>query len=196
MSAVLEETQSKLITADELLLMPNTKYGCELVRGKLTRYMPTGVLHGIVSAKIGSLLSNFVSANSLGIVLGAETGFYIFQKPDTVRAPDAAFVGNEKLEKHGISEKFFPDAPDLAVEVVSPSDKKKDIEDKVNDYLAAGVSIVWVIYPQNRIAAVYRQSNLVSILRDDDELDGEDVLPEFRLPLTELFGNLPEVRKN
>jgi Uma2 family endonuclease len=195
MSAVLEETQTKLITADELLLMPNTKYGCELVRGKIVRYMPTGISHGIVAAKVVRSLGSFVNENKLGIVLAAETGFYIFQTPDTVRAPDAAFIGNEKLAKYGITEKFFPDAPDLAVEVVSPSDRKKEIEDKIKDYLTAGVSIIWVIYPQNRIVAVYRQSNLVSILRDDDELDGENVLPDFRLSLSELFADLPEIKR-
>lgn len=158
--------------------------------------MPTGIYHGMISALIGHFLSIYVRNNRLGIVLGAETGFYIFQNPDTVRAPDAAFISNEKLAQHGITEKFFPDAPDLAVEVVSPSDKKKEIEDKINDYLTAGVSLVWVIYPQNRIVAVYRQSNLVSILRDDDELDGEKILPDFRLSLTDLFADLPELKKD
>jgi len=193
MSGVLDETTTKLITAEELLSMPNTKHGCELVRGRIIRYMPTGILHGIVSAKIAQFLGGFVTEKRLGVVLGAETGFYIFQTPDTVRAPDASFIGNEKLAKYGISEKFFPDAPDLAVEIVSPSDKKKDIEDKIKDYLTAGVHLAWVIYPQNRIAAVYRQSNIVSILREDDELDGENILPGFHLSLMELFGDLPEV---
>ncbi len=195
MSAVLEETQSRLMTADKLFTMPNTKYGCELVRGKLIEYMPTGVLHGIVAPQIGQALSNFVKANKLGVVLAAETGFYIFQTPDTVRAPDSAFIGNEKLAKHGITEKFSPDAPDLAVEVVSPSDRKKDIEEKIKDYLSAGVQIVWIVYPQNRIAAVYRQNNIVSILREDDEFDGEGVLPNFRFALAELFNNLPEIKR-
>lgn len=196
MSAILEQTQNKLITADELFMMPNTKRGCELVRGRIIKYMPTVITHGIVATQIGQALSNFVKANKLGIVLAAETGFYIFQSPDTVRAPDASFVGNEKLAKHGITEKFFPDAPDLAVEVVSPSDRKKDIEEKIKDYLSAGVQIVWIVYPQNRIVAVYRQNNIVSILRDNDELDGESVLPDFRLSLTELFGNLPMIKEN
>ncbi len=196
MSAVLEEVQTKLITADELLFMPNTKYGCELVRGKIVRYMPTGISHGIISAKIGRELSNFVSEHKIGIVLGAETGFYIFQNPDTVRAPDSAFIGNEKLAKYGITEKYFPAAPDLAVEVVSPSDRKKDIEDKIKDYLTAGVSLVWIIYPPNRIVAVYRQSNLVSILRDNDDLDGENILPDFQLSLSELFADLPEIKRD
>lgn len=195
MSAVLEETQNRLITADELFMMPNTKRGCELVRGRLIKYMPTGMIHGIVATQIGQALSNFVRANNLGIVLAAETGFYIFQTPDTVRAPDSAFVGSDKLAKHGITEKFFPDAPDLTVEVVSPSDRKKDIEEKVKDYLSAGVKLVWIIYPQNRIAAVYRQNNIVSILREDDEFDGEEFLPNFRLALSELFDNLPQIKK-
>ena len=195
MSAVLEETQNRLMTADELFMMPNTERGCELVRGKLIKYMPTGMIHGIITTQIGQALSNFVRANNLGIVLAAETGFYIFQTPDTVRAPDSSFIGNEKIAKHGITEKYFPDAPDLAVEVVSPGDRKKDFEEKVKDYLSAGVQLVWIIYPQNRIVAVYRQNNIVSILREDDEFDGESVLPNFRFALSELFDNLPEIKK-
>ncbi len=179
MSAVLEETQNRLITADELFMMPNTKRGCELVRGRLIKYMPTGMIHGIVATQIGQALSNFVRANNLGIVVAA----------------DSAFVGSDKLAKHGITEKFFPDAPDLTVEVVSPSDRKKDIEEKVKDYLSAGVQLVWIIYPQNRIAAVYRQNNIVSILREDDEFDGEEFPPNFRLALSELFDNLPQIKK-
>ena len=195
MSAVLEETQNRLMTADELFMMPNTERGCELVRGKLIKYMPTGMIHGIITTQIGQALSNFVRANNLGIVLAAETGFYIFQTPDTVRAPNSSFIGNEKIAKHGITEKYFPDAPDLAVEVVSPGDRKKDFEEKVKDYLSAGVQLVWIIYPQNRIVAVYRQNNIVSILREDDEFDGESVLPNFRFALSELFDNLPEIKK-
>jgi Uma2 family endonuclease len=197
MSAVLERTQTHLVTADELFLMPDTKRGCELVRGKITKYMPAGNLHGVIALKIGRVIGNFVEENNLGVVVAAaETGFIISRNPDTVRAPDAAFIGNEKLAKHGITEKFFPVAPDLAVEVVSPSDKKRDIEEKIKDYLTAGVPIVWIIYPQNRVAAVYRQSNIVSILREDDELDGENILPNFRLSLSKIFGDLPEVKRD
>lgn len=196
MSAVLEETQSKLITAEELFSMPNTKFGCELVRGKLIRYMPAGNLHGIIALKIGRIIGNFVDEHNLGVVVAAETGFRISKNPDTVRAPDSAFIGNEKLAKHGISEKFFPDAPDLAVEVVSPGDKKKDIEEKVQDYLSAGVKLIWTIYPQKQIVVVHRQSKVVSILFENDELEGEDVLPNFRYSLEKLFANLPEIKKD
>ncbi len=192
MSSVLDLKEQKRLTADELLVMPNTRFGYELVRGELKKYMPTGFLHGLIASRIGRIIGNFVDENDLGVTFAAETGFLIFQNPDTVRAPDSAFVSKEKLEKHGITEKFFPDAPDLAVEVVSPSDRKKDIEEKIRDYLKAGVSLVWVIYPQNKIIAVHRQSNITSILRETDELDGEDVLPNFRCPLNEIFGDLTE----
>jgi Uma2 family endonuclease len=196
MSAVLEETQTKLMTADELLLMPDSRWGYELVRGKLKKYMPAGNLHGIIALKIGRIIGNFVEDNNLGVVVAAETGFKIFQNPDTVRAPDSAFISNERLAKHGITEKFFPDAPNLAVEVVSPSDKKKDVEEKIKDYLAAGVELVWVIYPQKQIVVVHRQTEVVSILFETDELEGEEVLPNFRLPLEKLFANLPEIKEN
>lgn len=196
MSAVLENPQTKLMTSDELLIMPNSRWGYELVRGKLKKYMPAGNLHGIIASKIGRIIGNFVDENDLGVVVAAETGFKIFQNPDTVRAPDSAFIGKEKLAKHGITEKFFPDAPDLAVEVVSPSDKKKDIEEKIQDYLAAGVKLIWTIYPQKQIVVVHRQSKVVSILFETDEFEGEDVLPNFHFPLEKLFENLPEIKRD
>lgn len=193
MSAVLDvENKAKLITADELLVMPNTRFGFELVCGELKEYMPTGMLHGIIATRIGTQLSFFVSENNLGVVLAAETGFNIFQNPDTVRAPDSAFIGKEKLKKYGLTEKFFPAAPDLAVEVVSPNDRKKDIESKIKDYLSAGVELIWVIYPKNKVVAVYRQNNLVSILRETDTLEGEEILPNFQLSLEKLFADLPK----
>ncbi|HEV8157654.1 MAG TPA: Uma2 family endonuclease, partial [Pyrinomonadaceae bacterium] len=181
MSAILEQTRTGLMTADELLMMQNSRWGYELVRGKLKKYMPAGNLHGIIALKIGRIVGNFVEENNLGVVVAAETGFLISHNPDTVRAPDSAFIGKEKLAKYGITEKFFPDAPDLAVEVVSPNDRKKDIEDKVQDYLAAGVNLIWIIYPQKQFVAVHRQSKIVSILFETDELEGEEVLPDFRL---------------
>lgn len=195
MSAVLENPRTGLMTADELLMMPNSRWGYELVRGKLKKYMPAGILHGFIASKIGAFLTIFVDEHNLGAVFAAETGFYIFQNPDTVRAPDSAFVGKEKLAKYGISKGFFPDAPDLAVEVVSPNDKKKDIEDKIQDYLKAGVKLIWIIYPQKQFAAVYRQSKIVSILFENDELEGEDVIPNFTLPLEKIFGNLPQIEE-
>ena len=196
MSAILEQTRTGLMTADELLMMPNSRWGYELVRGKLKKYMPAGNLHGIIALKIGRIVGNFVEENNLGVVVAAETGFLISHNPDTVRAPDSAFIGKEKLAKYGITEKFFPDAPDLAVEVVSPNDRKKDIEDKVQDYLAAGVNLIWIIYPQKQFVVVHRQSKIVSILFETDELEGEEVLPNFRLPLEKLFGNLPVIKEN
>jgi len=196
MSAILEQTRTGLMTADELLMMQNSRWGYELVRGKLKKYMPAGNLHGIIALKIGRIVGNFVEENNLGVVVAAETGFLISHNPDTVRAPDSAFIGKEKLAKYGITEKFFPDAPDLAVEVVSPNDRKKDIEDKVQDYLTAGVNLIWIIYPQKQFVVVHRQSKIVSILFETDELEGEEVLPNFRLPLEKLFGNLPVIKEN
>lgn len=196
MSAILEKQRFGLMTADELLMMPDSRWGYELVRGKLKKYMPAGNLHGIIASKIGRIIGNFVEENDLGVVVAAETGFKIFQNPDTVRAPDSAFIGKEKLAKHGITQKFFPDAPDLAVEVVSPSDKKKEIEEKIQDYLKAGVGLIWIIYPRKQLIAVYRQSKIVSILFETDELEGEDVLPNFRFPVGKIFENLPEVKED
>lgn len=195
MSVVIDDVQTKLMTADELLAMPDSRWGYELIRGKLKKYMPAGNLHGYIASRIGAFLTIFVEENQLGAVFAAETGFTIFNDPDTVRAPDSAFVGNEKLNKHGISRAFFPDAPDLAVEVVSPNDRKNDIEEKVQDYLTAGVRLIWIIYPQKQIVAVYRQNGNASILFETDMLDGEDVIPNFQLSLEKIFGNLPQIKE-
>ena len=192
MSAVLDLKDQKTMTADELLTMPNAQFGCELVRGKFKKYMPTGFLHGLIASRIGRIIGNFVDENDLGVTFAAETGFLIFQNPDTVRAPDSAFISKENFKKHGVTEKFFSGAPDLAVEVVSPSDRKKDIEEKIRDYLKTGVALVWIIYPQNKIVAVHRQNNITSILRETDELDGENILPNFRCSLEKIFGDLDE----
>lgn len=195
MSVVIDDVQTKLMTADDFWVMPDSRWGYELIRGKLKKYMPAGILRGYVASRIGAFLTIFVEEHKLGAVFAAETGFTIFNDPDTVRAPDAAFVGNEKLAEHGISQTFFSGAPDLAVEVVSPNDRKNDIEEKVQDYLMAGVRLIWIIYPQKQVVAVYRQNGNASILFETDMLDGEDVIPNFQLSLEKIFGNLPPIKE-
>lgn len=195
MSAVLTETQTKLMTADELLVLPNSRYGYELVRGKLKKYMSGGNLHGIIIGGLARLISNYVYENNLGETPAAETGYKIFFDPDTVRAPDISFISKEKLMRIGITEKFFPAAPDLAVEVVSPNDREKDIQGKIADYLIADVPLIWIVRPRNQTVTVYRPDQEPQILSRSDVLEGGDVFPGFRLPLAELFGNLPEIKE-
>ncbi|HEX8198417.1 MAG TPA: Uma2 family endonuclease [Pyrinomonadaceae bacterium] len=195
MSAVLTETQSKLMTADELLVLPNSRYGYELVRGKLKKYMPGGNLHGIIIGRLARLISNYVHDNNLGETPAAETGYKIFFDPDTVRAPDISFISKEKLMRIGITEKFFPAAPDLAVEVVSPNDREKDIQGKIADYLIADVPLIWIVRPKNQTITVYRPDQEPQVLSRSNNLDGGNALPGFSCSLEQIFGNLPEIKE-
>lgn len=160
----------------------------ELVRGRVVREPAAGFEHGRITAIVGSILTRFVGERNLGVVVGAETGFVLAEDPPIVRAPDAAFVATARLPVGTTSIKGFARlAPDLAVEIVSPSNSAADIRDKVRDYLDAGVRLVWVLEPRDRAVAVHRSGQERVVLRSDDALDGDDVLPGLRVPVTELF---------
>jgi Uma2 family endonuclease len=139
-----------------------------------------------VASKIAWRLAQHVEANKLGEVFAAETGFKISTNPDTVRAPDAAFVTRERIEKLGIPKEYWPGAPDLAVEVVSPNDSYVDVEEKVLDWLEAGTRMV-IVVPGKRVVSVYRALQ-AKLLTENDVLDGEDVVPGWSVPVKALFG--------
>lgn len=135
----------------------------------------------------GLLLGQFVKANSLGVVFGAETGFKLASNPDTVRAPDPGSVRRERIPEGGIPRDFWPGAPDLAVEVISPCDRYTDVEEKVNDWLDAGTRMVMVVNPRTRIVTVYRSHTDVARLTESDFLSGDEVVPGFTCRASELF---------
>lgn len=178
-----------LVTADELA----TEYRqqrCELVEGKVRLMSPAGFGHGTLAARIATALSYCVERQSLGAVVGAETGFRIDRDPDTVLAPDAAFIKQARIEEIGFTESFFPEAPALAVEVTSPGDTAEEVDDKSRRWLAAGCEMVWVVYPRGRSVTVYKSLDDVRILTGDAALDGGELLPGFSYPLAELFAGL------
>lgn len=175
-----------LHTADELLGMPDDGWRYELLRGRLLREPPAGGEHSWVGVTLGARLREFVGTRHPGFVFGADCGFRIATDPDTVRAPDASFVSAERLPA-GPPRGYVPFAPDLAVEIVSPSDRMSHVTGKVIDYLDAGTRLVWVIDPATRTAAVYRSRTEVFLLRENDALDGDEVLPGFRAPVAELL---------
>jgi len=178
----------QLMTAEELLYtnVPNKR--AELVRGVLVVREPAGGRHGRVTNELSRTIGNHVHAHALGAVYAAETGFTLARRPDTVRAPDVAFVRRERLpdpEPTG-----FPDlAPDLVVEVVSPGDRAGEILAKVADWLSAGTRLVWVVDPERRLARVYRADGSEQIVEEADRLLGEDVLPGFSCPLASILGS-------
>jgi Uma2 family endonuclease len=169
---------SVLMTAEQLLNSRVPDKHVELVRGVLVVREPAGLRHGRVTSALTRRLADHVETHSFGVVYAADTGFTLARDPDTVRAPDIAFVRRERLpspEPPG-----FPDlAPDLVVEVLSPGDRPGEVLAKVADWLSAGTRLVWVIDPERRHARVYRDDGTETLLTANEALDGEDVVPGF-----------------
>lgn len=171
-------TTSALLTAEELLQLSIPNKHVELVRGVLVVREPPGGRHGRIAANVAFELSKHVRANELGVVYAAETGFTLSRHPDTVRAPDVAFIGRDRLpapEPTGYPEL----GPDLVVEVLSPGDRAGETLTKVGEWLSAGTRLVWIIDPERRSARVYRADGSETIVTADQTLDGEDVVPGF-----------------
>ncbi len=179
--------QHALMTAEELFELPDNDCRHELVDGVLIRMTPTGAAHGVCTVRIGHFLYEHVTAHALGVCCGAETGFILRRDPDVVRAPDAAFVSTRRIPLTGVPTTYWPFAPDLAVVVVSPSDRLADLHVKIAEYFAAGARAVWVAEPATRTVRAYRSPSEVQVFGVDDELTGGDVLPGFRCKVRRLF---------
>ena len=177
----------KPVTAEELLMMPDDGLRSELVRGEVRRMAPAGNVHGRLAVNVAAPLHQYVRENNLGVVFAAETGFKLASDPDTVRAPDVAFVSRERIEEVGEVEGFWPGAPDLAVEVVSPNDLYTEVEEKVLGWLEAGSRMVLVVNPRNKTVSVRRHQAEVYVLAEGDALDGGEVVPGWELPVADVF---------
>ena len=167
-----------MMTADELLRLKLPAARTELVRGQLVVREPAGYRHGAVAARLLLAIGGFAEAHGLGTVFTAETGFRLRADPDTVRAPDVAFVRRERLPEPP-PRGYAALAPDLVVEVLSPDDRPREVLDKVSDWLESGTTLVWVVDPERRAARVYRIDGSVDELGEADLLLGEAVLPGF-----------------
>jgi Uma2 family endonuclease len=180
-------TTTHKMTAEQLFQMPDDGFRHELIKGELKTMAPAGFDHGAIIMNLAVPLGHHVKGNNLGVVLGAETGFKIETGPDTVRAPDIAFVRRDRIPPTGRPVEFWPGAPDLAVEVLSPDDTVYEVEEKVADWLSAGTSAVWVINPKRHTVHIHRPQAQTQTLTENDTLDGQDVVPGFRLNVTEVF---------
>lgn len=174
-------------TADELLRLPRGRNRYELIRGELRTMAPAGYAHGKLAMDFATLLNVHVKANKLGAVTAAETGFKLTTDPDTVRASDTAFVSQKRLDEVGPVQGYWPGAPDLAVEVVSPNDLYTEVSDKVAEWLQAGSKMVVVVNPRRQQVFVHAPDADVKVLEIDDTLDGGEVVPGWQLPIKELF---------
>jgi Uma2 family endonuclease len=180
--------QHKLLTAEEYLSLPEdpgTRY--ELVRGELVDVGFATAAHGWIVRLIFRLLDDFVEQEGLGQVFSDGVGFLVARDPDTVRGPDVSFVSAARVAATGIPVGNWPFAPDLAIEVVSPGDRRNKVLEKVTEYLSGGSRLVWVVWPTTRSVTVYSSDGLVRTLGPDDELDGGDVLPGFQVRVADLF---------
>jgi len=178
---------SSPVTADQLLRMPDDGYRYELVAGELRRMTPAGWKHGAVGGRLQGWLASHIEQQDLGRIFLAETGFLISRDPDTVRAPDIAFIRKDHLPGKDPQEAFWPGAPDLAVEVISPGDTTGELDDKVRAWIDAGAMTVWVVSPKWQNVTVYRSLTDIKILNEDDELDGQDAVPGFRRRVGDIF---------
>lgn len=172
---------SAIRTAEELLRAGDLGR-CELIRGELVMMVPPGGEHAEISNEIAHRLTLFVKPKKLGRVL-AEAGFILARDPDTVRAPDVAFLCAGRPRERG----YIRGAPDLAVEVLSPDDRPGYVREKVAEWLEAGAGVVWIADPRSRTVAVHAPGVAPRILGESDSLSGGDLLPGFTLPVREIF---------
>jgi Uma2 family endonuclease len=174
------------MTAEELLALPDSPYRHELIKGELLTMPLPGGKHGVVTMKLAAPLHVYVDANNLGVVLAAETGFLLERNPDTVLGPDIAFIRRERFSS--VPDKHFELAPDLVVEVSSPSQSRPKTERKASRWLEYGVLEVWLIDSNRRTVDVRRAAGNNQLLREGEDLTGGDIVPGFKIPLSEIFG--------
>jgi Uma2 family endonuclease len=177
-------TQLHTMTADELLAMPDDGIRRELVEGELREMSPAGGDHGEVGMRLTWRLAQHVESGGLGVSYTSDTGFRLARDPDTVRCPDISFVSQARyVPTKGVVE----GAPDLAVEIVSPTDRYDEVLDKVHDYLNAGTRMVVVVHPPKRTVTVYRPRGTALVLTENDVLEGGDVVPGWQIPVRDIF---------
>lgn len=177
--------QAKIYSPADLLAMPDSN-NIELVDGNLVE-KPVSALSAYVEVKMSRKLDAFCEAHGSGIVLSSTNGIQCFpDSPQRVRKPDVSVFKKERFTREHLLEGFVSIAPDLAVEVLSTHDEVIDLYEKIEEYLAAGVALVWVIDPVNQIVNIHRRDGTVTKLHKHDDLSGEDVLPGFHCNIAEL----------
>jgi Uma2 family endonuclease len=176
----------KLMTQQELLDLPDDHMRHELIKGELITMPLAGCEHGQIALWIGRLLGTHIAKNKLGCSFGAGTGFLIERDPDTVRAPDFAFVAKNST-KPRTPKGFFPGAPDLAVEVISPDDCVMEVEDKIQQWLDAGCQSVWVVKPTRQTITIHQNNAQPQVLHPADDIHAPDLLPGFQAKVKDLF---------
>lgn len=177
-------------TADELFEMPDDGFRYELVQGVLRKMSPAGGEHGEIASILNGHLMLHVRQNRLGKTYAAETGFQISSNPDTVLAPDVAFVVRDRVQSIRDRRKFVPFAPDLAIEILSPGDRDRESLQKAADWLAGGARAVILVNPRTKSVRVCRPQDQVTVLSGTDMLEVPDIVPGWSISVAEIFESL------
>ena len=188
-------TSTALMTVEEFMQLPDKDgFRDELINGELIRMPSPGFPHSRITVRLGAPLAQFVWDHGLGDVF-QNGGCHLTSNPDTVLAPDISFVTKEHLEAEPDVEKYWPGAPDLAVEVLSPSDRPSMVNKRLGIFFAQGVKQVWMVNPKRSTVTVYRSPSDSITFSGSDELEADDILPGFRLSLDRIFGPTPGISK-
>jgi len=179
--------QTTKLTATKLAELPDDGKRYELIRGVLNMMSPAGSEHGRIAGRIFLRLADHVEKNELGETYAAETGFLIEQDPDTVRAPDAAFVSFERLAKVEPTTGYLPVSPNLVVEVVSPNDSFSEVEAKAANWLSAGTQIVLVADPKNHALHIHETDRAICVLKPGDTFSAGEVCGDWQLRVNDAF---------
>ena len=188
-------TEARLLTAADLLKLDGEGVRGELIRGVLCETMPAGIEHGRIVMDLAYELNTFIKPRRLGTLVGSDSGVWLERDPDTVREPDVAFFSAEKVPRDRRITGYAEVAPDLVVEVASPSDSRREIHDKAHMWLNHGVRLVWVVQPESRTVDVYRLDEEIATLGEQDAFDGLDVLPGFTCDVSAVFGPQPAAER-
>jgi Uma2 family endonuclease len=181
-------TSTALMTAEELIKLPRGQFRAELINGELKTMPLAGHPHGRITMRLSAPLAQFVWDHQLGEVYTAETGFRLTSNPDTVLGPDVSFISKQRLKEIGEVKGYWPGAPDLAVEVLSPGDRPGNVKSKVSQWLGFGAKQVWEVDPKLCTVTIHRSLSNTTTFAGQDDLVADDILPGFRISLERIFG--------